>query len=108
MPKLEIPLSYAEKLAGLAEEASELAQAALKLRRAITQFNPTPVSEAEAYMCLLEEIGDVQLYLDTIDYDEKAVAASQRLKLDRWIRRVEEDQRLKLDRWVRRLKEEEK
>ena len=93
MPKLSIPLSYTEKLAGLAEEASELAQAALKLRRSITQLNPTPVSEAEAYMCLLEEIGDVQLYLDTIDYDERAVAASIRLKLDRWMRRLKEEEK---------------
>lgn len=35
-------LPKAEILAQLAEEASELAQAALKLRRAIDKENPTP------------------------------------------------------------------
>lgn len=40
LPKTEI-------LAQLAEEASELAQAALKLRRALDGTNPTPKSIAE-------------------------------------------------------------
>lgn len=40
LPKTEI-------LAQLAEEASELAQAALKLRRALDGTNPTPKSVAE-------------------------------------------------------------
>lgn len=37
-------LSKEEILCQIAEEASELAQAALKLRRAITGLNPTPLS----------------------------------------------------------------
>lgn len=37
-------LSDEDILCQIAEEAAELAQATLKLRRAITQTNPTPVS----------------------------------------------------------------
>lgn len=38
-------LSTEDILCQLAEEASELAQAALKLRRALTGTNPTPLPE---------------------------------------------------------------
>lgn len=52
LPKTEI-------LAQLAEEASELAQAALKLRRALDDTNPTPKSVAECEANLLEEFADI-------------------------------------------------
>lgn len=61
-------LPKAEILAQLAEEASELAQAALKLRRAIDKENPTPKSQAEATDDLIEEIADVQLCLEVLFY----------------------------------------
>lgn len=48
LPKTEI-------LAQLAEEASELAQAALKLRRALDGTNPTPKSVEECEANLIEE-----------------------------------------------------
>ena len=44
----------------LAEEASELAQATLKLARIYRAENPTPVTEDEAYKNLVEEYTDVQ------------------------------------------------
>ncbi len=53
-------LQPAEILAQLAEEAAELGQAALKLRRAILGTNPTSVSEEEAKYQLLVEYGDVR------------------------------------------------
>lgn len=52
LPKTEI-------LAQLAEEASELAQAALKLRRALDGTNPTPKSVAECEANLMEEFADI-------------------------------------------------
>lgn len=52
-------LSEEDILCQIAEEAAELAQAALKLRRVITQTNPTPVTVDEAKYNLLEEYGDV-------------------------------------------------
>lgn len=52
LPKTEI-------LAQLAEEASELAQAALKLRRALDGKNPTPKSVEECLENIQEEMADV-------------------------------------------------
>ena len=54
----ELPDAYlpeTEVLAQLAEEAAELAQAALKLRRVLDGTNPTPLSESEARAALAEE-----------------------------------------------------
>ena len=48
-------LSDEDILCQIAEEAAELAQAALKLRRAITQTNPTPVTIEKA----VDEISEV-------------------------------------------------
>lgn len=59
LPKTEI-------LAQLAEEASELAQAALKLRRALDGTNPTPKSVAECEANLTEEIADVTNAIDAL------------------------------------------
>ena len=44
----------------MAEEAAELAQAALKLARVLRAENPTPVTLEEAKMNLTEEFTDVQ------------------------------------------------
>lgn len=52
-----------ELLAGLAEECAELSRAALKLRRALTGTNPTPVTVKEAEAALREEVADVALML---------------------------------------------
>ena len=46
--KIKQRLPQDELLAQLAEECSELSQAALKLRRALTGINPTPVTADEA------------------------------------------------------------
>ena len=54
-------LGEAEVLAQLAEEAAELAQAALKLRRVLDGRNPTPVAEWAARDNLKEEYTDVVL-----------------------------------------------
>lgn len=54
-------LGEEELLCQLAEEASELAQAALKLRRAITRRNPTPKTEQECREALCEEVADVDM-----------------------------------------------
>lgn len=89
---INIPTS--ELLAGLAEEASELAQAALKYRRTFTSVNPTPVTGPEAYEKLLEEIADVELYLDVLRLGYKDKKASDRIiaikdrKLQRWKERL--------------------
>ncbi len=88
LPKTEI-------LAQLAEEASELAQAALKLRRALDGTNPTPKSVAECEGNLIEEWADVDLSLRCAlecdyfyEYRTK-VEQIELKKLDRWLSRLE-------------------
>lgn len=93
-------LSEEDILCQLAEEAAELAQAALKLRRAITGTNPTPVSEDAAIDDLFTELADVMLaeqaffelhandsrYPTIPNYYIQTIAD---VKLDRWVKRLE-------------------
>ena len=57
--KIKQHIPQDELLAQLAEECAELSQAALKLRRALTGINPTPVTAEEARANLVEEIADI-------------------------------------------------
>lgn len=83
-------LSTTESLAQVAEESAELAQAALKLRRAIDGSNPTPKSIAEASDAFNEELADVLLAAYVAGYDEGKVARIMRRKMTRWIKRLEQ------------------
>lgn len=88
-------LDTEEILCQLAEEAAELAQAALKLRRAITGDNPTHIPKEEAQNALTEEIADVELALDALGvWDDDDISA--------WISGIME---AKSRRWADRLKE---
>lgn len=87
-------LTTEELLAQLAEEATELAQAALKLRRVYDGTNPTPKTHVQAIGDLHEEIADVQLLLRVLKLDtprcenlQKNIAQG---KLVRWARRLAE------------------
>ena len=86
-----IPLD--EILAGLAEEAAELSQAALKYRRALTGVNPTPTTPEDARAALLEEITDVELYINMIGVhrnreDISALTKLTLAKRERWAERL--------------------
>ena len=78
-----------ELLAGLAEECCELAQAALKLRRCYDGTNPTPADPDKQYERLIEEIGDVGLYLDRLYINWNVVGDYKAMKLERWKKRLE-------------------
>ena len=82
-----------ELLAQLAEEASELAKAALKMRRVLDGRNPTPVRMSEAWANLQEEIADVLLCLQVLDIntDETEYQVTIGEKLNRWASRLSED-----------------
>jgi NTP pyrophosphatase (non-canonical NTP hydrolase) len=84
--KKEIPVT--ELLAGLAEEASELAQAALKLRRVFDKTNPTPTKEEEAIEHLWEEIADVKLYVSMLDVNPREISRIMSEKQKRWESRL--------------------
>lgn len=70
----------------LAEECTELAQAALKLARILREENPTPVSRKEARDRLVDEKQDVMNCL----YVHGNVGLNYE-KLKRWEDRIRED-----------------
>lgn len=93
---IEKYLTRDELLCQLAEEAAELSQAALKYRRALTLTNPTPVTEEDARVGLLEETADVLLCLslcgvniNSRDGDGGEIASTFRRKLRRWAERLD-------------------
>ncbi len=88
-------LGTEEILCQLAEEAAELSQAALKLRRCISGKNPTPKSKDICWLNLKEEIADVEICMFLISYivdDIKeysnTVAKFTHEKLNRWYERL--------------------
>lgn len=86
---------HEELLAQLAEEATELAQAALKLRRRLDGRNPTPVPLSKAYDNLTEEIADVRLCLRVLGFDpgSPVYAGTEERKLRRWADRLRKSKR---------------
>lgn len=76
----------------LAEEASELAQAALKLSRYLREENPTPKSRRECEANLVEEITDVELCLSALglEADKELMEKKERrweMRLKGWLRK---------------------
>lgn len=87
-------LPAGELFAQLAEEAGELAHAALKLRRIFDGKNPTPVKLDDAYKNLEEEITDVLVSLEVLGYaveEFPLYRAMMDSKLERWAKRLKED-----------------
>lgn len=91
MERVRELLDRTELLCQLAEECMELGKAALKLRRVQTGTNPTPITEAEAWGNLTEEVADVLLLLKIlkIPTDDSVVEEIQRYKSGRWVGRLE-------------------
>ena len=82
-----------ELLAGLAEECTELAHAALKLRRVYDKTNPTPVLEDDALDDLYEEIADVKLYCSMLSIPPSYISKIMQQKESRWEERLINQQR---------------
>ena len=75
----------------LAEEASELSQAALKLARKLRGVNPTPKTEQECWNALLEEIADVRVAEEQLQLKGSknfAIEEMIRAKTRRWKQRL--------------------
>lgn len=72
----------------LAEEATELAQAAMKMARVLRNENPTPVTQKEAKDNLIEEYGDVLLTAAYLELQEDFDGV--RKKHNRCLNRCEE------------------
>lgn len=82
-----------ELLAQLAEEAAELAHAALKLRRVEDGTNPTPAPKEDAIKNILEEIADVSLVINLLGFntDKNEIICREIMvrKTDRWAERLD-------------------
>lgn len=92
-------LSEPVRLEQLAEEAAELAHAALKLARILRGKNPTPIPEETARKNLTEEIADVLVTVDAVtdtrmlrDIGEKCTK-----KKDRWETRMKQAQAIRIN-----------
>ena len=94
MERVRELLDKPELFCQLAEECQELGKAALKLRRAMTGTNPTPLTETEAWRNLTTEIADVMACLKVLQIptDDAMIRGIQEYKMGRWVRRLEEGQ----------------
>ena len=92
-------LSEPVRLEQLAEEAAELAHAALKLARILRGENPTPVSEAEAREALVREIADVMVCTDALTDTRmlRDIGSYCTEKKDRWEQRLKQKQAISIN-----------
>lgn len=77
-------------LAQLAEECSELSQAALKLRRTLGFGTPTTTTEMEARRALIDEAGDVAFCLRLVcdrKFDREFIDGRMEFNAERSMRR---------------------
>lgn len=93
-------LSDEDILCQIAEEASELAKAALKLRRAITGTNPTPMTVKEAVDNFTEEYGDTVVAMTAYYMKHGAI--------DGKVVEIIEQDNPKFNRWAQRIKDGKK
>ena len=75
-----------EAWAQVAEEAVELAHAALKIRRVGNPKNPTPIDADKALDNVEEEANDLFAALDVLDFRRDDVKIRE--KLERWLERL--------------------
>ena len=97
LPKTEI-------LAQLAEEASELARTALKLRRVLDGTNPEPKSVEECLENIQEEMADIFFCLTMFG---KSAERDRILIYNRYMEKIVKIENEKEARWLSRLKAKE-
>ena len=83
-------LSPADQFGQVAEEAVELAHAAMKMQRILTGTNPTPVTEKEAMGKVMEEICDLYNALEVLKLDVSLkYEGIRKKKMARWVERIQ-------------------
>ena len=76
----------------LAEEAVEVAHAAMKMQRILNGTNPTPVTEKEAMGKVMEEICDLYNALEVLKLDVNLkYEGIRKKKMARWVERIRKD-----------------
>lgn len=82
-------LSPADQFGQVAEEAVELAHAAMKMQRILNGTNPTPVTEKEAMGKVMEEICDLYNALEVLKLDvSMKYDQIRKKKMARWVDRI--------------------
>lgn len=82
-------LSSADQFGQVAEEAVELAHAAMKMQRILNGTNPTPVTEKEAMGKVMEEICDLYNALEVLKMDVNLrYEQIRKKKMVRWVERI--------------------
>lgn len=82
-------LSPADQFGQVAEEAVELAHAAMKMQRILNGTNPTPVTEKDAMSKLMEEICDLYNALEVLKLDVSLkYEGIRKKKMARWVERI--------------------
>lgn len=84
---------YSDALMQLAEEAAELAKAALKYSRALGSGTPTDASPTDAREQMIEETADVMLTAAVCGIRDTDTEPVMAVKVERWMRRLEAAQR---------------
>lgn len=92
-------LSEPVRLEQLAEEAAELAHAALKLSRILRGENSTPVPEESARKHLTEEIADVMVVVDSLADTRmlRDIGTYCTEKKERWEQRLKQAQAIMIN-----------
>lgn len=82
-------LSASDQFGQVAEEAVELAHAAMKMQRVLNGTNPTPVTEKEAMGKVMEEICDLYNALEVLKLDVSLkYEGIRKKKMARWVDRI--------------------
>lgn len=83
-------ITRGDMLLQLAEEASELSQAAAKLLRCENGTNPTAKTHGQCVDDLLEEMADVKSCVDVLlgEFEAKKVLNIEKQKIRRWAERL--------------------
>lgn len=85
-------LSTADQFAQVAEEAVELAHAAMKMNRILTGTNPTPATEKDARAKVMEEICDLYNALEVLKLDvSMKYDGIRKKKMARWVERIKKE-----------------
>ena len=89
--------SIGAMLTQLAEEAVELAKAALKLYRKELGESPTPKSQKDCESDLWKEIADVQSCVDVFcgEAETAMIEYIKKQKLNRWAERLQEKEKIR-------------
>ena len=83
-------LPMAEMMIGVAFEAKELSQAAVRMARIMDSGGIVPADYPEGLEKFEEEIADLMLYLEQIPYSRLRVREIMAEKDRTWVRRIEE------------------